>query len=44
QAFVPIQDMRSLFLTLFIAVVVLILVDRMWEKLPADHPVVYRLP
>ena len=44
QAFVPIQDMRSLFLTLVIAVAVLILVDRMWEKLPADHPVVYRLP
>jgi len=44
QAFIPIQDMRSIYLTLFIAVAVLILVDRMWEKLPPDHPVVYRLP
>ena len=44
QAFIPIQDIRSLYLTLFIAVAVLVLVDRMWEKLPPDHPVVYRLP
>jgi hypothetical protein len=44
QAFIPIKDMQSLYLTLFIAVLVLILVDRMWEKLPPDHPAVYREP
>jgi membrane protease YdiL (CAAX protease family) len=44
QAFIPIQSMQSLFLTLFIAVLVMILVDRMWKKLPSDHPAVYRSP
>jgi len=43
QAFIPIQDLQSLYMTLFVAAAALIMVDRMWEKLPPDHPVVYRL-
>ena len=42
QAFIPICD--SLILTLSVAVLVVILVDRMWKKLPPDHPAVYRSP
>jgi len=44
QAFIPIQHIQSLYLTLFVAVLVLILVDRMWKKLPSDHPAVYQTP
>lgn len=42
QAFIPYRDIRSLYPTLLIAALVLILVDRMWKKLPTDHPAVYR--
>ena len=42
QAFIPFRDIRSLYPTLFIAVLVLILADRMWKKLPTDHPAVYQ--
>ena len=42
QAFIPFRDIRSLYPTMFIAVLVLILVDRMWKNLPTDHPAVYR--
>jgi len=44
QAFIPVQNILSLYLTLFVAVLVLILVDRMWKKLPSDHPAVNRVP
>lgn len=42
QAFIPVQNILSLYLTLFVAALVLILVDRMWKKLPSDHPAVYQ--
>ncbi len=42
-AFIPLLDMKGLYLTWLVAALVMILVDRMWEKLPPDHPVVYRL-
>ena len=42
QAFIPNSDL--LLLTLSIAVLVLILVDRMWKKLPPDHPAVVPMP
>jgi membrane protease YdiL (CAAX protease family) len=42
QAFIHLQDIRSLYLTLFIAVLLLTLIDRMWKKLSSDHPAVYR--
>lgn len=41
QAFIPVQNILSLYLTLFVAVLVLILADRMWKKLLSDHPAVY---
>jgi membrane protease YdiL (CAAX protease family) len=44
QAFIPVQNILSLYLTLFVAVLVLILVDRMWKKLPPDHLAVYQTP
>ena len=42
QAFIPLPKITSLYLTLFLAILVLILVDRMWQKLPSDHPAVYQ--
>ena len=42
QAFIPFWDIRSLYPTMFVAILVLILVDRMWKKLPADHPAVFK--
>jgi membrane protease YdiL (CAAX protease family) len=42
QAFIPVQDVQSLYLTLFVAVLLLILFDRMWKKLPSDHPAVFQ--
>lgn len=44
QAFIPFRDIRSLYPTLFIAALVLVLADRMWKKLPTDHPAVYWEP
>jgi membrane protease YdiL (CAAX protease family) len=41
-AFIPINDASILYLTFLAAVLISIYVDRMWKKLPADHPVVYR--
>jgi membrane protease YdiL (CAAX protease family) len=43
QAFISV-DFWGLYLTLFVAVLVLIVFDRMWEKLPADHPAVVQAP
>jgi membrane protease YdiL (CAAX protease family) len=42
QAFIPLRDIRSLYPTLFIAILVLILFDRMWKKLPSNHPAVFQ--
>jgi membrane protease YdiL (CAAX protease family) len=42
MAFVPLQDMRGLYLTWVAAALAMILSDRMWKRLPGDHPAVYR--
>jgi membrane protease YdiL (CAAX protease family) len=44
MAFIPLQAMRGLYLTWIAAALVMILVDRMWKKLPYDHQAVYRPP
>jgi membrane protease YdiL (CAAX protease family) len=44
MAFIPIQDMRGIYIIWMAAASVMILVDRMWKKLPSDHPAVYRSP
>ena len=44
QVFLPYRDIRSLYPTLLVAALILILVDRMWKKLPPDHPAVYQEP
>jgi hypothetical protein len=36
--------MQGIYLTWLVTALVMILVDRMWEKLPPDHPAVYRSP
>ncbi len=40
--FIPIKDGLVLYPTSFLAVLVIILTDRMWKKLPPEHPTVYR--
>ena len=40
QAFIP--TCALLILTLSVSVLVMIFVDRMWKKLPPDHPAVYK--
>ena len=40
QAFAPFSN--SLYLVLSAAVLVVILGDRMWKRLPTNHPAVYR--
>jgi membrane protease YdiL (CAAX protease family) len=44
EAFIPIRDGLILYLIFFVAALVMILADRMWKKLPSNHPAVYRLP
>jgi len=44
MAFIPLQDMQGLYLTWVAAALVMILVDKMWKKLPHDHPAVYWSP
>ena len=44
QAFIPTQSILSLYLTLFVVALILIVADRMWKKLPSDHPAVFRSP
>jgi len=44
QAFIHLQDIRSLYPTLLIAVLVVILVDRMWQILPPDCQPVCQTP
>jgi len=41
-AFIPLQNGQGVNLTLLVAALVMILVDRMWKKLPPDHPAVYQ--
>jgi membrane protease YdiL (CAAX protease family) len=42
-AFIPLQG-QGLYLTFFVAALVMILIDQMWKKLPPDHKAVYRAP
>ncbi len=42
QAFIPMPDWRVLLSVCLVTVLVMILVDRMWKKLPSDHPAVYQ--
>jgi len=42
QAFISLPEIPSLYLSLFVAVLALILFDRMWKKLPPNHPAVYQ--
>lgn len=42
KSFFPITDGRLV--VAFITVLILILLDKMWEPLPTDHPAVYRSP
>jgi membrane protease YdiL (CAAX protease family) len=44
MAFIPLQDMRGVYTIWIAAALVMILVDRMWKKLPSGHPAVYRSP
>ena len=44
QAFIPLQGIWGLILTWSVAALVMILVDRMWKKLPSDHPAVFQAP
>ena len=41
-AFIPIQNLNTLNLTWAIIAFLIILIDRMWEKLPSQHLAVYR--
>ncbi len=42
--FYPVQPGQLINLTLLITALVMIVADRMWKKLPPDHPAVYREP
>jgi membrane protease YdiL (CAAX protease family) len=44
EAFMAAYDRQVSLLLGFITVMVMILVDRMWKKLPPDHPAVYSSP
>jgi len=44
QAFIPTPDWRVLLTICLVTALVLILADRMWKKLPSDHPAVYLEP
>ena len=43
-AFIPVPNMQGINLIMLVAALVMILLDRMWKKLPAEHPAVYREP
>ena len=43
-AFFPNLDWTVYDLTVAVAALVMILADRMWKKLPSDHPAVYQEP
>jgi hypothetical protein len=40
-AIIPMNNARILYLTFLAAGLIVIFIDRMWKKLPPDHPVVY---
>jgi len=42
-AFIPVQNMQDLNRVMMVATLVMILVDRMWKKLPQDHPATHRM-
>lgn len=42
QAFLTYRDTRSLYPILLVVALILVLVDRMWKKLPSDHPAVFQ--
>lgn len=44
MAFVPLRDLRGMYMIWVAAALVLILVGKMWKRLPPDHPAVYRSP
>jgi hypothetical protein len=44
QAFIPMPDWRILLSICLVAALVMIVAERMWEKLPPDHPAVYQAP
>jgi len=43
-AFFPNLDWTVYILTATVAALVMILIDRMWKRLPSDHPAVYQAP
>jgi len=43
-AFLLVEDGQVLYLTCLVAAVLMIVADRMWKKLPSDHPAVYWTP
>ncbi|MDY0019549.1 MAG: CPBP family intramembrane glutamic endopeptidase, partial [Anaerolineae bacterium] len=43
-AFFPGVDFPMVCVIMAVAALALIIADRMWEKLPADHPAVYKAP
>lgn len=43
MAFIPLQNLQGSYLTWLIAAIVMILVDRMWKKLPPDHSAVDKI-
>jgi membrane protease YdiL (CAAX protease family) len=43
-AFLPNLDGQVLIVTNFVAALVLVVMDRMWKKLPPDNPAVYKSP
>jgi membrane protease YdiL (CAAX protease family) len=42
MTFIPFGEVHNLNPTWLVAALVMILADRMWKKLPSDHPAVYR--
>jgi len=44
QAFISMPDWRVLLSVCLVIALATILVDKMWEKLPASHPAVYQIP
>ena len=42
--FIAIQDRQLLYLIWLVIALVIIMADRMWKKLPSDHPAVYTEP
>jgi membrane protease YdiL (CAAX protease family) len=43
-AFAALRHLRGVNVIWFVGALVLVLIDRMWKRLPDDHPVVYKSP